>query len=195
MSGFLYPTGIASGYSGMAAYFASRIGSVTGATGMTAPPAPTGNDGFLQAMADVVLSLGYLGSADQFAIGAATTTSTSFGDVGDGASTGFASWSADASVFPVSRIYRVHVTVSGFVTTNTGRISYQLVVDGAAVGSQPTASSSHYFSTTSDRNRLSWVVPAFLSAGSHVLKLQWKVNAGTVTGNVNTDDVLQMVVT
>jgi hypothetical protein len=57
MGKFLYPTGLSSGYSGIASFLAGRIATVTGFSGMPAPPSPTGNDGFLQAMADGLVGI------------------------------------------------------------------------------------------------------------------------------------------
>lgn len=131
---------------------------------------------------------GYFGSNDQSALGTATTSSTTFVDVGDGASTGFASWTAPTT--KVTKTYIMRVTVRCYVPTvgSTGTVAFQVLQDGVAIASQPTeiarisaSSSSQYLST-------SWSIAVPQTAGTaHVYKLQWKVGnasdqAGVTTG-------------
>jgi hypothetical protein len=147
------------------------------ATGLTVLPVDT-----LVALLDTMLcSVGYQAQNDAFALGSATTTSTSFVDVGNGSSTGFSSWTFTA---PVAKTYLIDVTCSAYKSASAGgsQLWFQLVVDGVA---QPnTSDMTTFFGMNLDPKKFVFSVPVALSAGSHTVKLQWKVSA-SMTANVD----------
>lgn len=181
---YIYPTGISTGFSGVAAYMMERMAS--GVTGTPTPlPAPTGSDGFLLAMCDALMGAFGPGNQGEAAgAGAATTTNTAFEDVGNGTSTGFTVYN---TTFPVSKTYLILINVAGvFATVSTGRVTFQLLIDGAAPSGQPSGfgAAGNHFSALNTRNGWCWAVSAYVAAGTRALKLQWKVDSGT-TGNVD----------
>jgi hypothetical protein len=136
----------------------------------------------LVALCDAILcSTGYQAQNDAFALGSATTTSTSFTDVGNGSSTGFSSWAFTA---PVAKTYTIDVNCSAYKSASSGgsQLWFQLLVDGVA---QPTTSEmTTFFATNFDQKHFVFSVPVALSTGSHTFKLQWKVSSG-MTANVD----------
>lgn len=132
--------------------------------------------------------VGYIGQNDQSALGTATTSSTTFVDVGNGSSTGFASWTAPAA--KVTKTYTLSVTVRAYVPTvgSTGTVSFQVLQDGVAIGSQPTEVARISASSSTQYLSVSWRIPVSQTSGvAHVYKLQWKVGnasdqAGVTTG-------------
>lgn len=149
----------------------------TVATGQTVIPVDT-----LVALLDSVLcSVGYQAQNDAFALGSATTTSTSFVDVGNGSSTGFSSWSFTP---PVAKTYLIDVNCSAYKSASSGgtQLWFQLLVDGVA---QPSTSEmTTFFAANLDQKHVTFSVPVALSAASHTVKLQWKVTSG-MTANVD----------
>jgi hypothetical protein len=135
-------------------------------------------------MSDVMLSsLGLIGQSDANALGAASTSATIFGDVGNGSSTGFPSWTVSV---PIAKTYLLHVSVRNFMTVPGSTVTYyQVVVDGNVI-SQPVASSRVVCNASNTYSFASWQVPiSFSSTGNHTIKLQWKVDSGA-TANVDT---------
>lgn len=141
------------------------------------------------AMVDPLLTLGYLGSGfinDAAGLGTASTTATNFGDVGNGSSTGFSSWTTPA--ITVAKTYLIWCRVSGYVSVGSGRVFFQLLVDGSAPASQPTTAMTIATSSTAGVHlSTTFAIPVALSAATHTLKLQWKVDSG-VTGQVDAND-------
>jgi len=136
------------------------------------------------ATADAILmALGYQALDSQFSLGSTTTSSTTFADVGNGSSTGFPTWGWTA---PIAKTYLVACWVDCYVSAigTTGQVSVTLNVDGS-IPSQPAAAQRFTFSATNTRQRLSWAAPINFTAGSHTLKLQWKVHDGATTANVS----------
>lgn len=147
------------------------------ATGLTVPAVDT-----LVALLDGMLcSVGYQAQNDAFALGSATTTSTSFVDVGNGSSTGFSSWTFTA---PVAKTYTVDVNCSAYKSASSGgsQLWFQLLVDGVAQTN--TSEMTTFFAANLDQKHLVFSVPVALTAGSHTVKLQWKVSA-SMTANVD----------
>lgn len=136
----------------------------------------------LVALLDTTLCIvGYQAQNDAFALGSATTTSTSYVDVGNGSSTGFSSWTFSV---PVAKTYTIDVNASAYKSASSGgsQLWFQFVVDGVA---QPTTSEmTTFFATNFDQKHLIFSVPVALTAGSHTVKLQWKVSA-SMTANVD----------
>jgi hypothetical protein len=134
------------------------------------------------AIADSYLgSIGYQAHSDAFALGAATTTSTTFVDVGNGSSTGFSPWTFSV---PVAKTYVISVNASAVKTASTSStvLTFQLLVDGVA---QPNNSDQlTWFASNFDQKHVIFSVPVALSAGSHTVKLQWKVSA-SMTASVD----------
>lgn len=129
-----------------------------------------------------ISGLGYIAQSSALALGAASTTSASFVDVGNGSSTGFADWTQSV---PATKIYLVHIDVSGFSSTG-GIIYFQLLVDGSAP-TQPTGNEQITANGANHRGQVHIIVPVSLTSGSHTFKLQWKASSGA-TINVNADD-------
>jgi hypothetical protein len=122
----------------------------------------------------VLCSVGYQAQNDAFAIANATTTSTTFVDVGNGTSTGFAPWTFSV---PVAKTYMIDVNCSAVKTASVSntQLWFQLLVDGVA---QPAQSGmTTFYSSNFDQKHFTFGVPVALTAGSHTVKLQWKVSA------------------
>lgn len=136
----------------------------------------------LVAMFDSILcATGLIGQNDAFALGSTSTTSASFADVGNGTSTGFASWTVTV---PIAKTYLLHVGVRNFMSVpGSANTYYQVLVDGATP-SQPTAAARVICNSTNVYSFASWPVPLALAAGSHTFKLQWRVDSGA-TANVD----------
>ncbi len=169
----------------LAAFFAARqsdSGVTNGgivATGSPTLPNLTGNNmsiAYFKAMIDAILcGVGYQGlQSNAFAIATATTTSTSFVDVGDGTTTGFAPWTFSV---PVARTYVIDVNCSAYKSASSGNtsLSWRLLVDGVG---QPTSSAMTGFFGSEGNRHFNFSVPVALSVGSHTIKLQWLVSTG-----------------
>lgn len=140
---------------------------------------------------------GYFGSNDAQALGTTTTSSTTFVDVGNGSSTGFASWTAPMT--KVTKTYTLHVVVRSYMPTLGSSVTtyFQVLQDGVAIASQPTATASQAFGSTSQYLQTTWRIAVPCTAGSaHVYKLQWKVgNASDSAGVSATVGTLQYYIT
>lgn len=168
------------------AYIPTRANATPCATDMaarlTTAGVPVSVRDTLVAMFDAILcSVGYQTHDDTFALGSATTTSTTYVDVGNGTSTGFSSFTFTA---PIAKTYLIYTNCSAVKSVSAGstQLWFQLLVDGVA---QPNQSDmTTFFASNFDQKEFSFVVPVALTAGSHTLKLQWKVSAG-MTANVD----------
>lgn len=110
---------------------------------------------------------------------ASATNSTSFSDVG-----GWPSWTFSA---PASKTFLVHVDVGLFVSVVAGGGGYvflQLVNTTTSTNYAP-ADNMIFFLTTGVTLYKSLHIPVAMNAGNNVLKLQWKVNAATTTGDTD----------
>ena len=125
--------------------------------------------------------------SDQSVLGAASTSSTTYVDVGNGTSTGFATWTAPAS--SVTKTYMLRVTVRFFMSTlgATGTTMFQVLQDGATIGGHPSnANKAPVGIASTTYNLCTFGVVVTQTAGvAHVYKLQWKVNDGAATANVS----------
>lgn len=130
---------------------------------------------------------GYIGQNSQAGLGTFTTTSSTFVDVGDGSTTGYATWTTPS--LAVAKTYLLFVRVDGFQTSLSGMVSYQVVVDGSAPGGQPT-NGMQQIQDAGVTVAQQFVVPLSLGTGTHTIKLQVKTSAGTY--NVNTNGRAQM---
>lgn len=149
----------------------------TSATGQTVLPVDT-----VVALLDSILcGLGYQAQNDAFALGSASTTSTTFVDVGNGTSTGFSSWTFTV---PIAKTYVIDVNCSAYKGASSGStiIWWRLLVDGVA---QPeTSEMTSFYGSAEGNKHFVFSAPVALSAGSHTVKLQWKVSSG-MTANVD----------
>lgn len=130
---------------------------------------------------------GYFGSNDQAALGTATTSSTTFVDVGNGSSTGFTSWTAPTT--KVTKTYRMTVVVRAYMPTIAASAVtwFQVLQDGAAISGQPTYTASQVYGGTSQWLQTTWRISVPQTAGTaHVYKLQWKVGSGSDVAGVTT---------
>ena len=139
---------------------------------------------------------GFQGMTDQSALGAASTSSTTYVDVGNGSSTGFASWTAP--VTPVTKTYMLRVYVRTFMSTvgTTATTYFQVLQDGATISGHPTnATKAPVGVASTTYNLCVFEIPVTQTAGTaHVYKLQWKVGDAGATANVTTGvGTLQMI--
>jgi hypothetical protein len=168
------------------AYIPTRANATPCATDMaarlTTSGVPVSVRDTLVAMFDSILcSVGYQDHSDAFALGSASTSSTTFVDVGNGSSTGFSPWTFSV---PVAKTYVISVNASAVKTASTSStvLTFQLLVDGVA---QPAQSDMlTWFAANFDQKHIIFSVPVALSAGSHTVKLQWKVSA-SMTASVD----------
>lgn len=133
---------------------------------------------------------GFFAQSEQAGLGTATTTSSTFADIGDGTTTGYATWTTPA--ITVSKTYMLSVNVTAFLNTGTQKISFQVILDGSAISGQPTIASSQWIEAAEGQAPTSWIIPVTLGVGTHTIKLQWKTTGGTMT--VNTNCTLQYVI-
>lgn len=143
-----------------------------------------------------VTGYGYIGECDLAPLGAASTSSTTFVDIGNGSSTGFAGCTISA---PVAKTYLLEIKLVHFMSVLAGnqQTLYQVTVDGSAPGGQPTNVMIFAFAASGTYYPNSFTVPLSLSAGSHTFKLQWKVDNGSSVANItsNANSHLQYVLT
>lgn len=128
---------------------------------------------------------GYQGQSDQSALGAASTSSTTYVDVGNGSSTGFASWTAPAA--PATRTYTLRVTVRAFMSVlgSNATAQFQVLQDGATISGHPTNINRMSARQAGDYETCTFDVAVPQTLGTaHVYKLQWKVVSGDTTINV-----------
>lgn len=183
--GFIYPTAVSTGYSSLASYWAQRMTSVTGSSGFAADGmAPTGIDGWMQAMADGVMgTVGFQSQSDAAGLGTATNATAVFAAVGNGSSTGFTTWSFSA---PTSKVYQVAVDLSCYMATASDMVHFRLMKDGSTVFDSPAA--RFLFNSTGVHHRISFRCPVAMVAGANVLSLDWKVLNAVGTATVDTSD-------
>jgi hypothetical protein len=143
----------------------------------------------------VAIADSYLGAfgiqgalSDANGLGTATTASATFVDVGNGSTTGFSSWTTPS--IQIARTYLIHASFTAYMTVAGGNNNafFQLLVDGSAPSGQPTGTARIAWATTLDPKQIYFAVPVSLSAGTHAVKLQWKVNNVAMTIGV---DVVQ----
>jgi hypothetical protein len=137
------------------------------------------------ASVDPLLTIGYQAMNDAVALGTASTSSPSFGDVGNGLSTGFSSWTTPA--ITVAKTYVIWCRLSCYATTGGGLVSFQLLVDGVAPAGQPTSAQRIFLNSTLQQFPMFFGVPVSLAATTHIIKLQWKVS-GTAVAQVDSND-------
>lgn len=174
MADFSYTGGAATGFTGFANLFASVIGNVTGYSGVAAPPAPTGSNGFIQAMCDGILQAVGHQTSNYAAYVSTGTSSTSFVDVPGSEF----SWTP-----PASKTYVFEVDHQFFRSAGSGNANFRIVV-GAVNGETwvltPATNNAVY-------GPLHHGASVFLTGGSPVTaKLQWLAAAGNAF-SVNSD--------
>lgn len=168
---YVYPIGVASGYSGAASYMASLMAGVTGVP--FPPPSPTGNDGYLQAMCDAVMGVvGFQGSL--FSSPSPTsTTSQTYVDIA-GTSMVF--------VPPASKVYDVECDFQWYRSAGTGNAFFRIAIGSSA--SDEWQIVPHSTGTNQGPYRISF--PLLLASGVPVtIKLQWHVTDGATTINLS----------
>src|SRR5262249_55608347 len=125
--------------------------------------------------------------SDAAALGTATTTSTTFVDVGNGSTTGFAGWTASIGAVGT---FLLSVDLSFYITGVVGIVYFQVLVDGSTTGvSNPVNSSQAGMNSLSNHRFKSWRIPiTFSTTGNHTIKLQWKVSGAGTTATVDTSN-------
>lgn len=105
-------------------------------------------------------------------------TSTSFADIGDSATTGW----ADASLsVPTTKTYTIRVRVNG-VYGGASQAEFQLLIDGSAAAGQQL---NRAIFVTSVYNSVDFYLSASLTSGSHTFRLQAKVPTNTMNFDGN----------
>lgn len=136
---------------------------------------------------------GYIGQSDQLGLGATSTTSTTFANIGNGSSTGYAQWTTPS--LPFTKTYLLFVNVAAYATVVAGAqtVLYQILVDGSAPGGQPANAMRQPLEVAEGVAPTSFMVPLSLTAGTHTIDIQWKVSGAGNTMNVNSNCTLQYV--
>jgi hypothetical protein len=161
---YVYPSGVATGFSGLADFFALRFSGVSGTP--SGIQAPTGTDGFIRAMADAVQGgVGTQLHEDSTLSG--TISDTNYADV-SGSSFGFR--------VPMSRYYVINCDILYSRTTAAGYPTFRIVA-----GSNNGRDWVVDVIGTGFTNALHVSYRVYLSAGDHTIKLQAKVDAVTTT--------------
>lgn len=147
---------------------------------------PTSGDSSIGATAvmDAVLdSVGYRAQNQSGILGAASTTSGSYVDIGNGTSTGFPAWSVS---IPITKTYLLHIDTSAYSSVGAGAISYQITVDGSAPGGQPASFFNIIQLPAIDQvHRLHYCIPVALTAGTRSIVLQWYTNTTAQVDSLN----------
>lgn len=129
----------------------------------------------------LVSGLGFQVQDDGRSLGAASTTSGTFSDIGNGTTTGF---TPCIFVSPMTKTYLVAVDTVILFTGSAMVCSLQLV---------NSTTSTNYFTNsmvvseiaTGTNARVSFRVPVAMTAGNNNLKLQWATNTGTLSVDAN----------
>lgn len=135
------------------------------------------------AMADALLaSMGFQAQSSSMALGTASTTSSSFADVGNGTSTGFAPYVFAA---PIAKTYLVHVDLACYVTTSVRcLLNFRLDVNGTTYEPAATALADMNDSALFYPAHFRLAVP--MVVGNNTIRIQWRRAAGaSATGEVN----------
>lgn len=114
---------------------------------------------------------GLFGAQDEAtALGDTSTTSATFADIGDGATTGFASWTVN---IPVERKYLLRTSLVLYWPSGTSQAEFQVMMDGVAVSGQ--LSNSVPISIANQNVFYTFDVLVTPTAGNHTFKVQWRV--------------------
>jgi hypothetical protein len=158
----------------VAAYTIARLNA-------TSPSTVVATSDQAVAIADSYLgSLGYQTQSLGNALGAASTSSGTFADIGNGTTTGFAPlvWTA-----PITKTYTVDVDFVAFCSAITGAgddVFFQLLIGGVAFW--PNDGRQGVYTINQRTIRPHFTVPATFTAGvATTIKLQWKVNTPVST--------------
>lgn len=123
---------------------------------------------------------GLIGYTELDSLGATNTTSTSFGFIGDRATTGYASWTTPYIAVP--KVYMIMFDIITYMSAGAAQGTlFQVMVDGVVTPTQPIM--GNVFASTNSLMQYRGMVPCFLSGGLHTLDLQWRVTGGTA--NIN----------
>jgi hypothetical protein len=89
--------------------------------------------------------------SDAAALGTATTSSQTFGDVGNGSTTGYSAWTVNV---PSAKTYLLLVNVSFYIAGAVGSVFFQILVDGATTGvTNPANAAGQTMNVLSSRPR------------------------------------------
>jgi hypothetical protein len=170
--------------------FGAAGGIVANGNPTVAPNATPSDDpltlklAYMQGIADAILcALAFQAFNEAQALGATSTSSTTFVDIGNGTSTGFSTFTFNA---PLAKTYEVRVDVGLFnsVLVATDGVGIQLVNTTTGV-TAPNATSFYWPSAANQRYVFNRVYPMAMQAGNNVLKLQWRVGNPGSTVNVD----------
>jgi hypothetical protein len=126
---------------------------------------------------------------DVTSLGAVSTSSATFVDVGNGSTTGWADWTVNVTA---AGNYLMRVTFAFF--TSVGNQAYfQLLMDGVAVAGQGTNGIADATANVNYTAVFDVIVPV-AAAGNHTFKLQWRGD-GASTVNISTGDTCRRQLT
>jgi hypothetical protein len=122
----------------------------------------------------------FIAQSSAAALGAASTNSTSFADVGNGSSTGFSSWTVSA---PVTKTYMLTADLSLYASVLGFFYTFRVVVGST---NYEAAHMNGSFVAINAAHSKAFSVPVALVAGNNTIKLQWKTDGG-LTAAVDTN--------
>ncbi len=134
---------------------------------------------------DLLTVSGLVAQNESIGITNAATSSTTFVDVGNGTTNGWAPWTG--VVIPATKTYLLHVDLTNFYLSVAGGfniIYFQIAVDGTAP-TQLVSTPFRAMSALNTREDKAWRTAVALAAGSHSFKVQWKVDNAAATANMD----------
>lgn len=136
---------------------------------------------------------GYIGQSDQLGLGATSTTSTTFANIGNGSSTGFAQWTTPSITVAKTYLLFVNVAVYASAVSGAQSVIFQIMIDGVAVTTGANAARQP-LEIAEGVAPTAFTVPVVLSTGTHTVDIQWKVSGAGNTMNANANCTLQYVI-
>ncbi len=146
---------------------------------------------YMKGIADATMcAVGYQASDVVLALGTASRGANTFADIGNGTSTGFATWSFSA---PIAKTYLVHVDLECYMTVAGDAVVFQVVNTTTSVN-YTDASAQITMTALNSRTACHFMLPVVMNAGANVLKIQWKTT-GVGTATVDVADFRKFTVT
>ena len=137
---------------------------------------------------------GYIGQSDQLGFATvATTSSTTFATIGNGTTSGFATWTTPSIVLAKTYMLSVNVDVYATAVAGNQQVIFQILVDGSAPGGQPSNAQRQPLELAEGVAPTTFIVPIALTTGTHTIDIQWKVSGASNTMNANQNCSLQYV--
>lgn len=162
---------------------------VTGATGPTGPVGAQGVTGATGPTGPAGGAFAFMAQQDVTSLGAVSTSSSTFVDVGDGATTGWANWTVNVTA-PGNYLMRV---TFAFFTSVGNQAYFQLLMDGVAIVGQGTNGIADATANVNYTAVFDVIVP-IAAAGNHTFKVQWRGDGGS-TVNISTGDTCRRQLT